>query len=317
MSLNLDEKLAHVGNRMPANLLRALLRTSLSRRHVALMFHRVRSPGPGDINAALCIGEHDLDAAIGFLLASYPRRQDRWLTVTVDDGYADAAAYVESHARRFPTVDFILFVCPEKAERGVGFRWDLAEMYRQAGEPVRRIAEVLEAPQFPDSENSREDLRLVAADPRFRLASVERLRALAGVSNVSIGNHTNSHFELSLLRPDEARLEIERSTASFERLFGRQRQFAFPFGHGFFDEDHVRVVRGLGDSVIWGTGQSPYWPADRQSGALLPRIGIDGPSRSFRAVAAVIAGRSLATRALGVRPVARRGRRRPRQIVVR
>ena len=171
-------------------------------------------------------------------------------------------------------------------------------MYRQAGESPRRITEVLRAPQDLRTENAREDLRRVAADPQFRIATVDRLRALGGIPDVSIGNHTNCHFELSLLPPNEARVELDRSGASFERLFGRQRHFAFPFGHGFFDECHVQLLRSLGDSVLWGTGKSPYVPADAATSGLRPRVGIDGPAES-RGATAVIAGRSLATRVLG------------------
>jgi peptidoglycan/xylan/chitin deacetylase (PgdA/CDA1 family) len=121
---------------------------------------------------------------------------------------------------------------------------------------------------------------------------------------VSVGNHTNCHFELSALDPERARLELERSHASFERLFGRQRHFAFAYGYGYFDESHVRRVRSLGDCVIWSTGQSTHAPVDRAAGAVLPRIVVDGPW-GLRGTAAVIAGRALATRVLGVRSVAR------------
>jgi peptidoglycan/xylan/chitin deacetylase (PgdA/CDA1 family) len=313
MRLDFDLRANRLGMRLPAGLLRALLRVSLGTRNLALMFHRVRLTHPGDVNSALSIGEGDLDATLNFLLAAFPGRTGRWLSVTFDDGYADAVAYVESRAHRYPAIDFILFVCPEKIEQGAAFRWDLAEALRQTGEGPRRIAEVFQAPQDVDTENAREDLRRVAADPQFRLATAEGLRALSEIPNVSIGNHTNCHFELSKLPPDQARLELERSRVSFERLFGRQRHFAFPFGHGFFDDSHIRLLRAAGDSVLWGTGQSTYVPTRRAIGALLPRVGIDGPSEPRGAIA-VIAARSLATRVLGERPVARRGKRRAREL---
>jgi peptidoglycan/xylan/chitin deacetylase (PgdA/CDA1 family) len=305
MPLHFDRKVAWLGNRIPTRVLRAALRASLGSRHVALTLHRVRAAKPEEMNSHLSIEAEELDAAIDFLLAAHPRRPERWLTVTFDDGYEDGAAYVESRAIRFPGVDFILFVCPEKAERGAGFRWDLAEVSRQAGEPPRRLAEILYASLNGDAENAREDLHRVAAESRFRLATVNRLRALADLPNVSIGNHTNCHFKLSLLRPDQARQELERSRASFERLFGHQRHFAFPYGHGFFDQSHVRLLRELSDSVLWGTGQSPYAPSDLAAGALVPRVVMES-LWGVRGIAAVIAVRSLVTRALGVRGVERR-----------
>lgn len=309
MRLDFDRKVNRLGRRLPASVLRAVLRASLGERNVALMFHRVRPTDPGDMNSGLSTEAGHMDETLAFLLRTFPERTEQWLTVTFDDGYEDAVAYVESRARRFCEVDFMLFVCPEKAEHGVGFRWDLAESLRQAGEGIRRIAEVLQAPQDVEVENLREDLRRVGSDPQFRIAAVDRLRALSAHSNVSLGNHTNCHFELSLLAPEQARLELERSRSCFERLFGRQSHFAFPFGHGFFDESHVRALRSAGDSVLWGTAQSPYVPASVKRGALLTRIGIDGPSETRGAVA-VVAVRSLVTRVVGVRPVARRGRRR-------
>jgi Polysaccharide deacetylase len=305
MKLNLDRKLARLGTRLPVRVLRALLRVALGRRHLALVFHRVGEPLADSFDPRLTIRPEDSDAVIRFLLAACPRRAERWLSVHFDDGYEDAATYVESRARRFPGVDFIVFVCPEKAEHGAGFRWDLPELSRGACAPPERAAAVLWAALDAETENVRDDLRRVGSDLRFRLASVVQLRALAAAPNVSIGCHTNCHFDLCLLGREQARRELERSQADFERLFGPLRHFAFPFGHGFFDESHVQLARALGNAVLWGTGQAVYASSDLTTGAVVPRIVIDG-DWGLRGTAAVIAGRSICSRLLGVRRVGRR-----------
>lgn len=303
MRFHLNRKLARLGSCLPAPVLRALLRQALGRRCVALLLHRVQAGRPGGPVPELSVSEQDLDEALEFLLRAFPGRAERWLTVTFDDGYDDAARYVESRAGRFPAADFILFVCPEKAAAGAGFRWDLAELTREAGEPSERAQEILRAPFDAATENAREDLHAVGRDPRFRVASVEKLRALAARPNVFVGGHTNCHVALSELGPEQARQELERSQAAFERLFGPQRHFAFPYGQGCFDGTHVRFLRELGGAVLWSTLQRCYSPAEVVPGAVLPRVVIDDPW-SWDGIVGVVVGRSLVGRLLGARPAA-------------
>jgi len=290
MYFNLDQKLALVGAATPLRLLHRALSASLGRLHLALVLHRIRPPSPGDWLPGMAMSAEDLDAVVELLLEVRRPRSERWLSVTFDDGYEDAAAYVESRASRFPEVEFILFVCPEKAETQAGFRWDLAELSLREGMDRKRAAELLTAPCDIESENARQDLRRVAAHPDFRLAGVSRLRALATLPNVSLGNHSNCHFEMNKLDPAQAELELTRSLETFQRLFGEQRHFAFPFGHRYFDDHHVLRLRGQGDFVIWTTGHRPYRPEERASRELVPRMDLDG-QLGVRGLAAAIAGR--------------------------
>ena len=107
MRFHLDRKLARAGWFVPAPARRALLAASLAGADLALCLHRVRPPGARDFVPGMAIRDRDLDATIELLLASRPRA-GRWLTVTFDDGYEDAAAWVDARAARFREVDFVL-----------------------------------------------------------------------------------------------------------------------------------------------------------------------------------------------------------------
>jgi hypothetical protein len=127
-------------------------------------------------------------------------------------------------------------------------------------------------------ENRREELLRLGATPEFSLASVEDCRRLAKLPNVFLGNHTNCHFQQTTLSREQVQAEYRTSTQDFERLFGPQRHFAFPFGtpgHEF-DETHVRRLHEHGRFFIWSTEPRPYRAAEEAPGAVLPRFAIDG-----------------------------------------
>ncbi len=301
MRSRIDSVIARLGELAPGAVSRPLLRAALKDQAVALCLHRVGRRRPTDWQPHLCIEEDKLDRLIELLLSIRPRAARGWLTVSFDDGYEDAAAYVAERAHRFPAVEFLLFVCPQKAELNAGFRWDLAERRLAEGEPRPFDTGPVEL----DGENQRPDLREVASRPEFRLASVEALRRLQRLRNVSLGNHTNCHFAATELTREQARHEYERSHSAFTRLFGDTRHFAFPFGgpHHHFDASHVALLRGLGDFVMWTTEPRPYEPSDRKPGAVLPRFSPNG-KWSPNGIATWIAARALharVTRPLAVR----------------
>ncbi len=294
MALSVDAWAKGVGERMPSNALRALLRTSLAGRNVALCLHRVAvAPRATDEQPYLTIPPDVLDKLIELLLST---REDagQWLSVTFDDGYEDAARYVESRAARYPSVEFLLFVCPEKTDRQVGYRWDLAEVEGQ------RIADLPDDRLDVEAENAREELQKLARAPAFRLASADQLRGLQGFSNVFLGNHTNCHFKQTLLTESQAKSEYERSKGLFERQFGPQHHFAFPFGtpEHEFNASHVALLRAQGDFLIWSTEPRPYGPDERRPGGVLPRYPVNG-TWGHRSIAAWIAARALLTRVRG------------------
>jgi hypothetical protein len=251
---------------VPRGVLRSLLARSLEGAAVALCLHRVapRGTAPSD----MVIEDSELDSLLE-LLSECTVRMAGPLTVSFDDGYADAARYVESRASRFPNVEWLYFVCPEKLVRRAGFRWDLG-----ASTPE---VDVFGSPFDVAAENRRTDLSGLADREDVRLLTVEECRDLRD-TGVVLGNHTNCHFKHAVMTSEASREDIRTSSRDFERLFGKTEHFAFPFGtpgYQFLDE-HVEQVREAGYSFIWSTEPRPYAPEERFHGAVLPRFPVFG-----------------------------------------
>ncbi len=216
--------------------LRSLLGLVLGDLRVALCLHRVRLRATAQ---TLSIAPDQLDRLIELLRASRALQDTPWLTVSFDDGYDDAAAYVASRAPMYSDVEWLLFVCPERSEKGIAFSWD-----ERQGE----------------------------------LTSVSTLQRLAQMPNVALGNHTNSHHKQTALSRREAEVEYQRSFERFSRLFGPQHHFAFPFGtpEHEFTAMHVGALRRISDWTLWSTERRPHAASERKPGAVLPRFPING-----------------------------------------
>ena len=266
--MRFDRLVTLVGDRLPLPLCARLLGAALGDARVALCMHRIGefTGAPGEPHVTCRAAT--LDALVGALLATRPATAAPWLTVSFDDGYLDAVEYVRSRAPRFPTVEWLLFVCPEKAERGAGYRWDVP------GAPRGWAKDAID----PATENDRADLLAAGRDERSRVASVAEVRAALIDGIASAGNHTNAHALQTRLSGPQASGDYARSTSDFERLFGPQRHFAFPFGtpHHEVTSEHVERVRSLGDFHVWTTERRPYTRAERAAGAPLPRFSPDG-----------------------------------------
>jgi hypothetical protein len=215
----------------------------------------------------------------------------RWLTISFDDGYEDAWHYIATRARRFSSVEWLLFVCPKKVESQSGFRWDLD-------------LDDDDSPRDSAFENERDDLRSVVHLSDTHLATIEQCRFLRLYDNVRLGNHTNCHFRVSSLPIQDAVAELLQSRRDFERIFGLEEHFAFPFGGPGvdFNEHHLEVLRSSGDALIWSTTGRPYHEGHRGPGAVLPRFAVDG-RWSASQMAFWIAMRSLRARARGLAPL--------------
>ncbi len=290
---------ALAGERLPEPALRALVGGAFAGLQAALCLHRVGPTRATDWQPGLSISEGELGALLELLLASRPGRADGWLTVAFDDGYRDAAAWLAAHAPRFPQVEFLFFVCPQKAEERAGFRWDLVEERLVEGAAPAEAKALATAPCTADAENARPELRALAEHPAYALCTVEELRALTA-RGVTLGNHTNLHLS-SAHSPDAlVRDDFQRSTADFARLFGPQAHFAFPFGtpRWHIEARHVRWLRELGRFTIWTTEPRPYRPQERAPGAALPRFPVDG-TKSPRALAGWMAAKALEFRLRG------------------
>lgn len=263
-----------------------LFERSVSGLGVALCLHHVSRRHRDEFTMPAVV----LDEFVEHAMRIERRGSTPWLTVSFDDGYEDAWHYVVTRARRFPNVEFLLFVCPEKTENNVGFRWDL-DLVDQ------------DSPRDCRVENQRADLKSVVHMSDAHLATVEQCRHIDLLPNAHLGNHTNCHFASASLPLGHAIEELRRSHADFERLFGPERHFAFPFGgSGDFDDRHVASLRHASDAIIWSTVGRPYLPEHRRPGAVLPRFGVDGRCSASQ-LAFWIAMRSLRARARGLIPL--------------
>jgi hypothetical protein len=258
----------------PSTLLRRWLAWSIRDLCIALCFHRVNGQKrAADPQPELTVAPEVLDELLAFLTSSMPGAPAQ-LFLCFDDGYADAAHYVAARAPLHSSVQWLFFVCPEKTEKRVGFRWDLyettAEGQKRGGDPDSFLDGELDI----DAENRRPELRRIAESGDFSLATVSECAQLACLRNVSLGNHTNCHFRLTALPEDQAERELIGSTADFERLWGTCRHFAFPFGAPVqdFTTDHVRIVNQTRPVLSWSTQQRPFRPAEIAPGAVLPRF---------------------------------------------
>jgi peptidoglycan/xylan/chitin deacetylase (PgdA/CDA1 family) len=267
-----------------------LFQLAVSDLSIALCMHHVSRRSRDE----LTIPASELDAFVERAARIEHSGDKPWLTVSFDDGYEDAWHYVVTRARRFPNVEWLMFVCPTKTEHQTGFRWDLDDEDDSARDP--RV------------ENRRADLKSVVHLSDAHLATVEQCRYLRLFENAQLGNHTNCHFNAMSLPLAQAVEEIGQSHADFERLFGPERHFAFPFGgRGIdFDDQHVESIRRTSNAVIWSTVARPHLPAHRYPGAVLPRFGVDGRWTAAQ-IAFWIAMRSLRARAQGLPPLCAEG----------
>ena len=239
---------------------------------IALCFHRVnRDRRAADPLPQQTVAPEVLDELLAWVTQSMPAGPAQ-LFMCFDDGYADAARYVADRAPRYPSVQWLFIVCPEKTEKRVGFRWDLFECTADRGQ--LSLDAFLEANLSVDLENQRPELRELADREAFKLATVASCAELASLRNVTLGNHTNCHFRLSRLPKGEAERELKRSIADFERLWGACHHLAFPFGtpEEDFTPDQVRLIRRIGSALLWSTEQRPFRPSEVAPGAVLPRL---------------------------------------------
>jgi hypothetical protein len=276
-ALALKNLLFALGRVLPASAVVWTLRLVLGAEgRIALCLHRVGGRRPHALAPAMTIAGETLEELLR-LLAPLGRR----VTASFDDGYADAARWLEANAGRFPQVEWLSFLCPHKTEARAGFRWDLHEKLAASGAADAAAAVALGKAGALDweAEQRRDDLAGLGLEPDFELADADTWQRLARERGVVLGNHTNGHFRLTAMPPAAAEAELERSTRDFERLFGPMTQFAFPFGTPGVEvaPEHVAMVRRIAPRCTqWSTEARPYLSAERGSGALLPRYPVDG-----------------------------------------
>ena len=259
------------GPRLPRGAVAGLLRRATRGLEVAVCLHRVGPARASEVLPWMTIPGDTLDSFLD--LAQGVR-----LTVTFDDGYADAVAWLRRRASRHPEVDFVLFVCPEKLRTRAGFRWDLFERRRAEGDDPGSLRSFVDAPFDPATENHRPELLALGDRPELALATVEACQEAAALPNVRLGNHGDTHLRLTGLASGAAVAELEASAAHFAALFGPVEDFAFPFGVPGRDYDgtHVATLRDLGYRRLWSTAPRVFRPEARLGKQVLPRFPVMG-----------------------------------------
>lgn len=217
----------------------------------ALCLHRVtdqrRATDPYPDNTFI---EKDLLTLLDLLYRLMPAHH---LVITFDDGYLDAIQFVSTYASRYERATFLIFICPEKTALQAGFRWDLFESLSDD----RSFVQVLNEPVDISEENHRADLRSVGKDPRFRLATVQEVKALTSFPNVKLGNHSNCHFNFAKMPEATWKKELGVSFQLFTQLFGPTEHFAFPFGtpSSQFTSEQARFIKEHYDVKVWSTAK--------------------------------------------------------------
>ncbi len=287
---------------LPRWALRRCLQVVSRHDDVALCLHRVGGigavpalPSPTTIPASV------LDDLID--LASGVRTGRRWLTLSFDDGYVDAVTYVGTRGPRHPEIDWRLFVCPDKAARRVGFRWD-AGMDPASPLPATLVA--------LSAEHRRQSLAAAGVDPTAALADPEELASVAALVPGVLGNHTDHHLPLAKLVPAVADAELRGSLRHFEELFGSCRSFAVPFGSPghHWSPEHATQLFDAGVQEVWSV-QSRTSPRRDAGGNLgtqertvRPRFPIDGRDDARTILTIVVARAALQRVRRPARPAA-------------
>jgi hypothetical protein len=249
---------------------------------IALCFHRVRMHRrPTDPLPSLTIEPAKVDALLRMMLPHHQRQRRSRLTISFDDGYADAIDYVEKKAPALPSVEWLVFVCPEKIARRVGFRWDGWELRRQRDPGVPTLRNALSAGGTAREENNNGWLQGLADQPAWQMISQDQLQRLATSGHVRIGNHSNSHLPAATLAREDLVADVQSADDMLAATVGAVEHFAFPFGYPgrHFGKPEVEALRtAFGDRpmILWSTETRPYRADERDAGAVLPRFVPDG-----------------------------------------
>jgi hypothetical protein len=231
-----------------------------------LCLHRVGYSSSREV-VETSITPEKLDALLELLTGgSFVSRAKR-IVASFDDGYADAVDYVLSRYERFPTVDWMFFVCPAKTRDRVGFRWDAADPDAEKSMPLS-----------VEQENRRASLKALGDAPSHRLATVEELKRVASLPRVTLGNHTNCHFALSMIPIEEARREFAQSKSDFDAIFGPSEHFAFPHGvpGKHFNSEHEELAFSCGYRYLYTTMPRPVRHLRGSRGQQISRFAVFG-----------------------------------------
>lgn len=262
----------------PEKLVALIYRFCTSGFSIAICLHRVsnerRQSDPYPPNT---IETEKLDKIIKIISPFYENNTET-LTLTFDDGYQDSYDYIKKNAPMHPHIEWIFFVCPEKIEKQVGFRWDAYENLDPKEKSEISFSQFISRTNHDEKENEQSCLKRIAQMDAYKIASYDDCKALTEITNTKLGNHTNSHLKLTTFNRDNAKSELDNSFSLFNKLFQKAEHFAFPFGtpKREYTQQHVDIINQSNDVFLWSTFSAPYKSQERQRGKVLPRFAIFG-----------------------------------------
>lgn len=300
-----------------------------------LMLHHVRpDPGGAGLNRLLEIEPDFLDRLLddlkqGVRFVSLDEVADRlrsghlderFLAVTLDDGYRDNLRYA-APVFRAHGVPYTIYVSPGLTDGAADLWWELLELVVEKNEEI-----VFDTPSGPrtiacatgrekrqaydalmgyalneiDEGGQREMVRTLcrkygidrAAHWRNSLADWEELRGLRGDSLAAIGAHTMNHFQLRRLSRERAEEEIARSRDVLGEMLGeRPRHFAYPYGGpDAAGPREVEIARATGFDTAVTTRHGLLMPAHAGAMHALPRISVNGNFQRVGYVETMLSG---------------------------
>lgn len=256
---------------------------------------------------------------------------ERYMSVTLDDGYRDNLAHA-APVFRAHDVPFTIYVSPGLTDGDADLWWELLEKIveqndevsfdtpkgrrtlacRSAGEKHRAYAALMNhALTGIDEDAQRELTRSLCeaygvdrdAHRRTELMAWHELQRIQTEPLGTIGAHTMNHFQLARLSPERAEQEIVRSRDVLaERLGTRPNHFAYPYGGpGAAGAREVEIAGQAGFDTAVTTRHGLLMPAHARNMQALPRISINGNYQRVAYVETMLTGITV--------PAANSGRR--------
>ncbi len=276
---------------LPASLIRRLVSRATANFDIALCLHRVEAPGRDDmLMPELAHAPEQIDELLEYF-GGHPER----LTLTFDDGYDDARQYIQSRASQHPDVSWRFMVCPQKTIERHSFTWDDWMLDGQNGDPMEFIADWEVATRAGESRAGGVATRAELGP--YRLSTIDECLEVAELPNVELGDHTDNHYAMAWLSPEQVDQEILDSRSRFEAAFGEHRHFAFPFGaEPHVAPHHIERAAELTDATVWTIDSRPFPVAQREVTPVRPRFAWYSTGPSPKAMALFVALKCVAAR---------------------
>jgi len=248
------------------------------------------------------------------------RTDERYLSVTLDDGYRDNLVH-GAPVFRAHDVPFTIYVSPGLTDGDADLWWELLERIVEANDEVS--FDTAHGRRTLASRTSRDKHRAYAALMQYGLTEIDEdeqrawtramcarygidrdahrrtellawheLQRIQGEPLGTIGAHTMNHFQLARLSRERAEDEIVRSRDVLaERLGTRPKHFAFPYGGpNAAGAREVEIAREAGFATAVTTRHGLLMPGHAGSMTALPRISVNGNFQRVSYVETMLTG---------------------------